>query len=300
VAATGAATREGFRARREGLMLRAIDPATYRTVAPLRFLEDNDRADELWQELAQGDALFVSGLVQQAFHLTRGDRLRLRTPRGEVDVRVAGFIQDITQGGYTVIGAEELAAAYFGRSARGASLYFARLAPGADFKTVEQALKDGVGTSRRLDIVNSDDYRALIRQAFDQFFALFDVIVIIAVLVGALGVINTLTMSILERAREIAVLRSLGMTRAQIVWMVLAEALALGVIAALMGTGAGLALAAVLIQGMSVNSGWQLGYVFPAGPLMLSLAITLTVSQLAALYPTWRAVRVELRAANVE
>jgi len=190
-----------------------------------------------------------------------------------------------------VIGTEDLAANYFGRSARGASLYFARLAPGADFTTVEQALKESVGKSRHLDIVNSDDYRALIRQAFDQFFALFDVIVIVAVLVGALGVVNTLTMSILERAREMGMLRSVGMTRAQTVWMVLAEALALGLIAALMGTGAGLALAAVLVKGMSVNSGWSLRYIFPAGPLLAGIAITLVVSQVAALYPTWRAVR---------
>ena len=101
-------------------MFRVIDPATYRTVAPLRFLEDNDRTDELWQDLAQGNALFVSGLVQQAHHLKRGDMLRLRTPRGEVDMRVAGIVQDITQGGYTVIGTQELAATAFGRNARGA------------------------------------------------------------------------------------------------------------------------------------------------------------------------------------
>jgi putative ABC transport system permease protein len=180
---------------------------------------------------------------------------------------------------------------YFARGSRGASIYYARLAPGADYATVEQALKNGVGKSRHLDITNGEEYRAQIRQAFDQFFALFDAVVVIAVLVGALGVVNTLTMSILERTREIGMLRSVGMTRWQIVWMILAEAAAMGVIAALMGAGAGLALLAVMIKGMEVNSGWSLSYVFPTAPLIVSIAITLVVSQVAAIYPTWRAVK---------
>jgi putative ABC transport system permease protein len=116
-------------------------------------------------------------------------------------------------------------------------------------------------------------------------------VIAIAVLVGALGVVNTMTMSILERAREIGMLRSVGMSRGQVVWMVLAEAMAMGVIAALMGIGSGLALTAVMVKSMSVNTGWSLSYVFPTGPLIVSIAITLVVSQVAALYPTWRAVR---------
>jgi putative ABC transport system permease protein len=204
---------------------------------------------------------------------------------------VAGIVMDISQGGFTILGSWDIVGKYFGRSSRGATVCYARLAPGADYATIEQALKEGVGKSRHLDITNSEEYHAQIRQAFDQFFALFDAVVVIAVLVGALGVVNTLTMSILERTREIGMLRSVGMTRWQIVWMILAEAAAMGVIAALMGVGAGLALLAVMIKGMEVNSGWSLSYVFPIVPLIVSVAITLVVSQLAAMYPTWRAVK---------
>lgn len=290
VTVTGATTRDGFAARRQGMLMRTIDPLTYRSVAPLRFMQDDDKAEALWSDFAQGDALFVSGLVQQMFHVQRGDTLRVRTPRGERDLRVAGIVMDIMQGGMTILGSSDILAKHFGRGSRGASVYYARLAPGADYATVEQALKDGVGRSRHLDIVNSEAYRDQVRQAFDQFYALFDTVVAIAILVGALGVVNTMTMSILERRREIGMLRSLGMTRWQVAWMVLAEAAVMGVIAALMGIGAGLALTAVMIKGMSVNSGWSLSYVFPTAPLLLSIAITLVVSQAAAIYPTWRAV----------
>lgn len=291
VTVTGATTSDGFQAQRQVALFRAIDPNTYRSVAPLRFAEDNDKAEELWSDFAQGDALFVSGLVQQTYHVRRGETLRLRTPRGERDLRVAGIVMDISQGGFTVIGSWDVATTYFGQSASRPSVYFARLAPGADRAAVERALKEGLGKRRHLDVTNSEEYRNQIRQAFDQFFAMFNTAVVIAILVGALGVVNTLTMSILERTREIGMLRSVGMTRGQIVWMVLAEAAVMGVIAALMGIGSGLALTAVLVKSMSVNSGWSLSYVFPTGPLLISVAITLILSQVAALYPTWRAVR---------
>jgi ABC-type lipoprotein release transport system permease subunit len=46
-----------------------------------------------------------------------------------------------------------------------------------------------------------------------------------------------------------------------------------------------------MIKGMEVNSGWSLHYIFPTVPLIISIVITPVVLQLAALYPTWRAVR---------
>ncbi len=292
VTVTGATTPDGFHAQRKGALFRAIDPNTYRSVAPLRFVEDNDKAEELWSDFAQGEAVFVSGLVQQTYHVHRGDTLRLRTPRGEHDLRVAGIVMDINQGGFTVLCPWNVLSEYFGQSASGASVYYARLEPGVGRAAVERALKEGVGRRRHLDVTDSEEFRNQIRLAFDQFFAMFDTVVAIAILIGALGVINTLTMNILERTREIGTLRSVGMTRWQIVWMMLAEAAVMGVIAALMGIGSGLALTAVMVRAMSVNSGWNLSYVFPTAPLVISIVITFVVSQVAALYPTWRAVRI--------
>jgi len=291
VTATGATTRAGFQSRRQGLLLRIIDHTTYRSVAPLRFVQDNDQAEELWSDFARGDAVFVSGMVQQAYQLQRGDTLRLRTPRGERDLRVAGIAMDLSQGGYAILGSWDVLANTFGQSGRGASVYYARLAPGADYATVERALKAGVGQRRHLDISNSEEFRNQVRQAFDQFFALFDTVIVIALLVGALAVVNTMTMSVLERGRELGMLRSVGMTRAQVLWLILAEAAVMGVVAALMGALSGLALTAVMVKGMSVNTGWSLSYIFPTGPLAASLVVALLVSQVAALYPTWRAVK---------
>jgi putative ABC transport system permease protein len=288
VTTVGATNAQGYQERREVILLRVIDPVTRSDVTSLRFSEDQDKADELLADFAAGDAVFIAGNIQQIYGLKRGDTLRIRTARGEQDFRVAGIVMDIFQGGRSIIGSWEDMRKYFGQN--NATFFIAGLEPGANPKTVEQALKDGIAKSRHLSIQSGDEWRGELRRQSGQFFLLFDAIIVVAVIVGALGVVNTMTMSILERAREIGMLRSVGMTRTQVTWMVLAEAATMGIIAALFGVGAGLGLSVVMVAGMSQGTGWNITYEFPTVPLYVSIAIALVVSQVAAIYPTWRAV----------
>jgi putative ABC transport system permease protein len=289
VPVANAANGNGFKEKRELILFRVIDPATRPDVTSVRFSEDQDKAQELWNDFAAGDAVLVAGYVQQTFGLKRGDLLRIRTARGEHDFRVAGIVTDILQGGRSIIGSWSDMRKYFGQD--NASFYIARLAPGANAKTVEQRLKDGIAKSRHLTIQSGDEWRAEMRKMSLQFFMLFDAIVYVAIIVGALGVVNTMTMSVLERTHEIGMLRGVGMTRTQVTWMVMAEAAAMGVIAALFGVGAGLGLSFIMVTGMKQGTGWSVSWVFPTQPLYASIIIALAVSQLAAIYPTWRAVR---------
>ena len=289
VTITGATTKDGFKSRRELMLFRVIDPATRRDVSSVRFSQDDDKAEELWNDFVSGDAVFIAGYVQQALGLERGDTIRIRTARGEQDLRVAGIVTDILQGGRSITGSWGDMRQYFGQN--NASFYIARLAPGANSNAVEQVLKDDLAKSRHLTIQSGDEWRAEMRKMSLQFFMLFDAIVVVAVIVGALGVVNTMTMSVLERTQEIGMLRSIGMTRTQVTWMVLAEAGALGLIAALFGVGAGVGLSFIMVAGMKQGTGWSVNWIFPTVPLYTSILIALVVSQVAAIYPTVRAVR---------
>jgi len=289
VTMTGATTAKGFVSRKEIILFRVMDPATRRDVTTIRFSEDEDQAEEMWDDFAAGDAVFIAGYIQQLYGVQRGDWIRIRTARGEQDFRVAGIITDVFQGGRSIFGSWGDMKKYFGQN--NATFYIAKLSPGADAKTVEQTLKDDIGKSRHLTVQSGDEWRAEMRKMSMQFFSLFDAIVFVAVVVGVLGVVNTMTMSVLERAREIGMLRSVGMTRAQVTWMVLAEAGTMGIIAALFGVGAGLLLSVMMVSGMKQGTGWNVSWAFPAGPLQTSIIIALVVSQIAAIYPTWRAVR---------
>ena len=85
-----------------------------------------------------------------------------------------------------------------------------------------------------------------ISDAFGRVFGLFDTLALLAVLIAGLGIINTLTMNVYERVREIGILRAAGMTRRQVWRMVVVEAGILGVVGAFLGCLAGVVLGFVL------------------------------------------------------
>jgi ABC-type antimicrobial peptide transport system permease subunit len=116
-------------------------------------------------------------------------------------------------------------------------------------------------------------------------------IAFLAILIGGVGMLNTMLMSVLERTREIGVLRALGWRRRQVVGVILREALVLGLIGGICGILLGLGLAWLLglipmIKGMVVP-------VYTAGLFALALAVALVTGVVGALYPSWRATRMQ-------
>jgi len=120
---------------------------------------------------------------------------------------------------------------------------------------------------------------------------MFDVLGVLAVFVSAFGVVNTLTMSVYERTREIGMLRSIGMTRAQVVKMVLAEAGLLGIIGGVMGLAFGILLTKIFLASMTAMSGYSLDFIIPPRSIILAIIVALVVSQIAAALPAARAAR---------
>src|SRR5687767_4638646 len=116
----------------------------------------------------------------------------------------------------------------------------------------------------------------------------------IAVFVGAFTIYNTLSITVAQRSRELALLRALGATRRQVLRSVVVEALAIGTIASLAGLAAGVGLAKFL-SGVFSSAGIDLpstGTVFGARTIVVSLAVGIVVTVLASLGPALRATRV--------
>jgi putative ABC transport system permease protein len=289
VRTVGGISAEGFHGTREIMLVKFIDPKTYGDVASLRFTEDEGDAEAMLERFAQGDAILVSGTVGELLKIGRGDTVRLRTNRGERDFEVAGVIQDFFQGGRVMYGSWSDMKRYFGEDK--ATLFMARIEPGAEVSQVKQQLEEGVARSQHLEVESGEEARAEMERATSQVFAMFGAVVWIAIIVAGLGVTNTVTMGVLERVREIGMLRSLGMLVGQVGRMVLAESLAMGVIGGIFGLLVGLPLSWTMVVGMSQGTGWKMAYVFPGGSFLSGAVIALVVSQVAALYPVWRAAR---------
>ena len=105
-----------------------------------------------------------------------------------------------------------------------ASIFLIKVADGQSIETVQQRIDDLYGKRYHLILLSNTSIREQAMNLMDQAFSMFDVMALIAIVVGSLGVVNTLTMSVIERTQEIGMLRAIGMTRPQVIRMVLAEA----------------------------------------------------------------------------
>jgi putative ABC transport system permease protein len=117
----------------------------------------------------------------------------------------------------------------------------------------------------------------------------------VALFVGAFVIANTLSITVAQRTRELATLRTLGATKRQVRASVLVEAAVIGVLASLIGLFVGLGLAKGL-NALFVKAGIDLpqaGTVFATRTVIVALAVGIIVTLLAALWPAFRATRVE-------
>jgi putative ABC transport system permease protein len=201
-------------------------------------------------------------------------------------------VVDFSSQGYVINGTRADLARYFGEGT--ADEFIIALKPGADVDAEAERLEERYGRSRHIVVETATDFRQKVGDLAAQAFALFDVLGLIGVIIAALGVVNTLMMNVFERQREVGGLRSLGMTRAQVARMVLAESGAMGAIGGLFGMVFGFFLSKVFLLGLDVIAGYSVNYNLPLAALAASLVIALIVSQGAALYPAWRAADVRI------
>jgi putative ABC transport system permease protein len=164
--------------------------------------------------------------------------------------------------------------------------------PGADVFAVR--FEDGAGSSARdaletaarsvaLEASPLSRVQGAVTDALGRVFGLFDALALIAVLVAALGIVNALAMGVVERVREIGVLRAIGMTRRQASRMVIVEATIMGLVGAVLGAIVGLAVGAVLLflsGGLVASAG------VPWPSIAIAAVLGLAGPAIAAWYPS--------------
>jgi putative ABC transport system permease protein len=266
--------------------LTAVDPGTFGQVADVR-LRDGRLAD-----LVDGGVV-ISERVADQQDLAVGDTMPMTFPRdGSQALPVVGVFDDrltpAVQTDYLV--SLDTYAEHFTEDVD--ANVFVNLAAGVDTKqartAIDRALADFPTAAVRDQDAAADQRTAVV----DQILGLVTVLLTLTVLIALLGITNTLALSILERTREIGLLRAVGMSDRQLRRMVRTEAVLLAALAALLGVALGIGFGAVAVRAMA--DGAPMSVVLPVGQLASMIAVALGAGLVAGLLPARRAVRLRV------
>lgn len=282
-------TAERSESRRDRLVYTAIEPELFRSIGDMVFTTGKTEPEVNWQALEADRAIFISTVVANEYNLQPGDTLSLLTRRGVQDFFVAAITTDFSNQGFAITGTYTNLTRWFIES--GVDRFTITTTPASSPQAVALEIETRYQERHNLEIQTAETIKSSVTGMMDQAFQLFDVLTLVGVVIGTLGVINTLTMNVLERRREIGALRSIGMTRFQVVKMVLAESLAMGVMGCIYGLGFGYLISKTFVFALNVLSSYDVDYLFTPQPYLVSALIAVGVSQIAAIGPSWRAVR---------
>ncbi len=249
----------------------------------LRIVAGPDRAEAL-PTIDAGPAVLVPRAVADRLGLRPGGSLPVSLGAGRsVELRVAAIVERSLPGraGEAILVGWPTAREVFG--VEGADAFAVRLVPGAH--AADRAAIEATAREYALEPSSLEAIHGAISAALDRVFGLFDGLAVVAVVVAGLGIVNTLTMSVVERTREIGVLRALGLTRRRVERTILVEAGVLGLVGSLLGVAAGLGAGLLMVE---LARGPGNGTWPPAVPwlvVVLAGCFGVLVAILAAAYP---------------
>jgi len=171
------------------------------------------------------------------------------------------------------------------------SLYVT-VADGVDVEQARTAIEGVTGDYAALTVQDSTEYKEEIAGQVDQILGLISALLGLSVLIALFGITNTLSLSVLERVRELGLLRAVGATRRQVRSIVRWESVLIAVLGAVFGTAVGavfgwMSVQALADQGVST-------FAFPVGQVVLAVLAAAVAGTLAAVLPARRAARVDV------
>ena len=254
------------------------------------------------RHVVAGDAetmtrLAVAGKgVVIAENLANLDKLRIAdvidivTPTGTLRLPIVGIIRDLSNQLGTIFLDRKLYIRWFQDDT--VDIFRIYLARGASAEAARGQIVERLGNQRRLFVMSNREVREYVEKIVGQWTGMTYLQVIVAMLVAVFGIVNTLTVSIADRRRELGVMRAVGGLRSQIrgtIWM---EAVAIGLIGLILGIAVGAINLYYELQVIQRDlAGIPLSYEFPVGIVALLVPVILFAAFGSAILPAETAVR---------
>ena len=264
-----------------------IDAATLSHRARFTFLKG---ARGAWDKMEEGE-VFISESLGYRFGLHVGDNLQLSTPRGPKSFRVAAMVRDYSSDQGTI----QIARRVYQRIWKDSSVQSLALflKPGVSVSQVRQSI---VSRFPGLDktMASNAKMRSGILAIFDKTFAPTATLKGVSLLVALLGVATALMAILIERSREMMVLKYLGLSPRNAAKINVYQALLMGLAAFMISVVCGLILAYIIIDSINYRSfGWSVDVYLNPWIFIKTLALTTAACLASSLYPTYKTARSE-------
>jgi putative ABC transport system permease protein len=245
---------------------------------------------EVWPSFERTDGVLVSEPYAYRNNVAAGDSVSLRTASGESEFRVIATYQSYDINASALLMSRETYDRHFDDpGVNSIGLYLSETVNADAVIAQIEAISEG----RQKLVINSNArIRELSLQIFDRTFVITDVLYWLAIGVAFIGILGAMLALQLERARELAVLRALGMTPVQLGGMITLQTSVIGLLSGIAAIPLGLVMAYVLIEVINRRAfGWQIDMTIAPNLLLSAVLFAVVAALLAGIYPAFRAAQ---------
>jgi putative ABC transport system permease protein len=243
--------------------------------------------------LREPGTAIVSENFASLYGVAVGDHIEIPGRSGKLRLEVIGTSVDYTWNRGTILVDRDWFRGEFADNQ--VDIYDVYLRPGADREAMRQLIAQRWGKKEAVFVADRDEVRRELSSALDRVYGLAYVQQSVSALVAMLGVASALIISVLQRRRELGLLRAVGASRSQVLRTVLAEATLMGLIGAAIGLLVGVALEWYVLQVLIRD---EAGFVFalrvPWLPAGVVFGASVVLATLVGLWPAYQATRLRI------
>jgi putative ABC transport system permease protein len=268
--------------------LASIDPQALRKSRRSDFFSGRP-IEQVLAELRDSNAVIVSEPFTYKHHVRAGDSIALSLGAAQATFRIADVYYDYSSERGNIVMSRSTMLRYLpDPTPSNLAVY---VAPATQVETVRVEIEQAA-VGHRVLMFSNRDLRAEAIRIFDRTFAITYALEAVAVIVAVMGIAGALLALVIDRRRELGLLRFLGAATGQVRKLILVEAGLLGLLANLAGLALGFALSLILIYVINKQSfGWTIRFHWPVEVLLGALTVVYGATVLAGLYPAQVAVR---------
>jgi len=274
----------------KGTPVMVISVETEKLLQKVRRIPVAGNLDEMHRLTGEGKGMIASDGFSSMRNVHLGDIVELPTPSGILKLPVVGIIRDYSDlQGAVFIDRKVYKEWWHDDRVNVCRVY---VKPSANLEQVRQKIADRLSGKFRVLVLTNHDVREYVLKVMDQWLTMTYNQIAVAILVAIMGIVNTLTVSITDRRRELGVMQAVGGLRNQIRRTVWLEAISIGIIGLISGMGLGV-INLYYMLGMIKRDlgGLDLDYIYPFALMIPMIPAMLAAAFIAAVGPAESAVR---------